>query len=304
MARPIAKTSQTAVPFLIACAGLASFSAMDAVMKGLSLAIGAYNAVFWRCLFGCAISGAAFVLTRAAWPGRAALAIHVWRGMVVSVVAVLFFWAIARLPLAEAIALTFVSPLLALYLAAILLGERIGRDAIVASLLGVAGVGVILAGRFGDGEWPADAPLAVAALFGSALLFAYNLILARRQALIAKPLEIAFFQSLVMAACLGLAAPLLAVLPGAEHAPALAGAAVLTIVSLLLLSWAYARAEAQVLIPVEYTGFVWAALLGWWFFDEALTLPVVVGAALIVAGSLIAARRSGQSGPHVEQAAV
>ena len=36
------------IPFLIACAGIATFSAMDVLMKGLSIEIGAYNAVVWR----------------------------------------------------------------------------------------------------------------------------------------------------------------------------------------------------------------------------------------------------------------
>ena len=56
------------------------------------------------------------------------------------------------------------------------------------------------------------------------------------------------------------------------------------------------------LIPVEYTAFVWAALLGWWVFGEALTWPVLVGTALIVAGSLIAARARPAPVPQVEQA--
>ena len=70
----------------------------------------------------------------------------------------------------------------------------------------------------------------------------------------------------------------------------LTAASALAIVSLLLLSWAYARAEAQILIPVEYTGFIWAMLFGWMFFSEPVTLPTLLGTGLIVAGSLIAAR--------------
>ena len=67
-------------------------------------------------------------------------------------------------------------------------------------------------------------------------------------------------------------------------------AASLAIFSLLLMSWAYARAEAQILIPVEYTAFVWAVLFGWVFFNEPVTLTTLIGTALIVGGSLIAAR--------------
>lgn len=292
------------LPFLAACAGVAVFSMMDAAMKSLSIALGAYNAVLWRNLVGSAIGGGAFVLGQSAWPTRAAMRLHLERGVVIALMALLFFYGLARIPMAEAIALTFIAPLIALYLAAIMLGETIGRAAIIASLLGIAGVVVIVWGKFGGGDYAPDAPLGVAALFGSSLLFAYNLILARRQAQIARPVEIAFFQSLIVAASLMLAAPWFAVPPPPAQLPLVALAALFAFISLLLLSWAYARAEAQVLIPVEYTAFVWAALLGWWVFGEALTLPVLIGTALIVTGSLIAARVRPASVPQVEQAVV
>ena len=80
----------------------------------------------------------------------------------------------------------------------------------------------------------------------------------------------------------------------------LSAAAALAIIALLLLSWAYARAEAQILIPVEYTAFIWAALFGWWFFAEAVTISTIVGTVLIVTGSLVAARVKQHPVNHVE----
>ena len=50
------------------------------------------------------------------------------------------------------------------------------------------------------------------------------------------------------------------------------------------------RAETRMLIPIEYTAFVWAALGGWLFFNESLTLSTVAGTTLIVLGCVIAAR--------------
>jgi drug/metabolite transporter (DMT)-like permease len=58
-----------------------------------------------------------------------------------------------------------------------------------------------------------------------------------------------------------------------------------------VLAWAYARAEAQVLVPMEYSGFLWASLFGWLFFREGVTATTVLGTALIVLGCWIAARR-------------
>jgi S-adenosylmethionine uptake transporter len=87
-------------------------------------------------------------------------------------------------------------------------------------------------------------------------------------------------------------APFLAALPGEPLvALGIGGAAVLAVVAGMLFSWGYARAEAQVLVPVEYSAFVWAALFGWLFFAERLRIETVAGAALIVAGCWIAAPR-------------
>ena len=90
--------------------------------------------------------------------------------------------------------------------------------------------------------------------------------------------------------------------PAAAHWPALLGAAVLSTLSLLLLSWAYARAEASYLAATEYTAFLWAALLGWLVFGEHLSGFTVAGAVLIVAGCLLAARSPQAANPHLEAA--
>ncbi len=92
------------IPFLIACAGIATFSAMDVLMKGLSIDIGAYNAVLWRTGTGTLVSGLLYLATRPRWPDRPTMRIHAWRSLFVAGMALSFFWALARLPMAEAIA--------------------------------------------------------------------------------------------------------------------------------------------------------------------------------------------------------
>ncbi|WP_374523730.1 DMT family transporter [Sphingopyxis sp.] len=284
------------VPFLVACAGIATYSAMDVLMKGLSIGIGAYNAVLWRTGAGTLLSGVLYLAMRPAMPGRAAMRIHAVRSLFVAMMALGFFWALARLPMAEAIALAFVAPLLALYMAAIFLGEKIGGRSIAASALGLAGVLVIVAGKLG-GAYDREALWAIGAVFLSAVCYAYNLILARRQAKMAGPMEIAFFQNLFVTLFLALGAPWFLVQPGAAHAPAIFGAATLATISLLLLSWAYARAETQILATTEYTGFLWAMLFGWIFYSEPVTLPTIAGAVLIVAACLIVARKAPHGDP-------
>lgn len=272
-------------------------------MKDLALGMGAYNAVIWRNSLGALMMGLIFVGTRQKWPEAHILKIHLWRSIVVSFMAVAFFWSLTKLPLAEAIGLSFIAPVIALYLAAVMLGEKIGREAIWASLAGLVGVGIIMAGRL-SGHYTTGHLWGAAAVLFSAVVFAYNLILARQQAQVAGPVEIAFFQNLFVAATLSLAAPWFLRPFAFGYAPMLGAAAALAIISLLLLSWAYARAEAQILIPVEYTAFVWAAVFGWLFFSEPVTLPVLLGTAFIVCGSLIAARAKPDPVNQVEIAKV
>ena len=279
-----------AIPLAVACLGIALFAGMDAAMKGLAIALGAYNAMLWRMAAGIVLTGALFLVTRSRWPVRANLRVHLTRGLVLPFMALFFFWGIARVPLAEGIALSFIAPLIALYLAAVLLGERIGRSAIVASLLGLAGVIVILAGRLEGGAPDREALLGIGSILISAVLYAWNLILQRQQAQIASPIEIAFLLNLMALLILLLAAPVLAAAPAPLHYPAIVLSAVLGLISVLLMSWAYARAEAQVLLPVEYTAFIWAAIMGWLFFAEKVTPAVIAGTLLIVTGCIVAAR--------------
>lgn len=280
-------------PFLVACAGIALYAVMDALMKGLVLAIGAYAALFWRLGVGVALTGGLYATARPRLPSRRVIRIHAARSAVVAVMALAFFWGIGRVPLAEAIGLSFIAPLIALGLAAIFLGERIGQRNVAAALLGIAGVAVILTGRIGAGDRAPDAGWGVAAILLSAVFYAINLVMARHQAQHAGPREIAFFQNLFVLAILSVGAPFLVTVPTAAHWPAIAAAAALAVVSLLLLSWANARAEAQQLVNVEYTAFIWAAIMGWLMFGEAVTLTTLAGTALIVLGCWIAARAKG-----------
>lgn len=279
------------LPFAAALVGVALFSLMDALMKGASLAVGAYSALLVRSAIGLCLAAPLWLATRRVWPSREAVRLHLLRGVVGAAMAFTFFWGLARLPLAEAIALSFVAPLAALYLAAVLLGETIARTAVMASLLGIAGVVTIAWARLGNDLSHPQAGLGIAAILVSSILYAWNLVLQRQQALVARPAEVAVFQNAVVAAVLSLFAPWWLVAPGGEAFGWIAAAAVLAVAGGMVLSWAYGRAEAQVLVPLEYSGFLWACLFGWWFFREPVTVPTLAGAVLIVAACWIAAPR-------------
>ncbi|GAA0338254.1 DMT family transporter [Sphingomonas oligophenolica] len=294
--------SQSSIAFTIAAIGIAVYSGMDAAMKGLSIASGAYSAVLWRSIVGAVLTGTIFVARGTSWPERDALRLHITRGLAAGISVLLFFWGLVRVPLAQGVALTFLAPLIALYLAAAMLGERIRRAAILGSVIACIGVCVIALGQ-------ARADPSASSLYGSgaiilaSILYAWSLILLRQQAQLADPIEVTLFTSLVIGVALLFGAPWFASLPAATQLPMIGLAAVLGSFSAAMLAWAYGRAEAQVLAPVEYTAFVWSALFGWLIFREPVSLYTVTGAGLIIAGCLAAIRGTAAPAPQTEAAA-
>lgn len=301
MAFPSPAPTRPAIAFAVAALGIAIYSAMDTMMKALSIASGAYSAVLWRSIAGVAIT-APFFLAKRRWPSREAVALHVWRGLAAGASVVLFFWGMARVPMAQSVALTFLAPVLALFLAAPLLGERIRAAAWGASAVAFAGVLVIVAGE-ARRQVSDEVMWGTAACVAASVLYAVSLILLRRQAQVADPLEVTLFTSLVVGVALLVGAPWLSGWPASGQWPTIVGAAMLGTVSTLLIAWAYARAETQVLVPVEYTAFVWASLFGWWRFGETVTTYTLIGAAMIVAGCLVAIRRPAVRGVAATEAA-
>lgn len=276
--------------FAAALAAVGILSVMDAVMKALVLGIGIYAVSIWRSIANLVLTGGLYLPRRRPWPKRAILKIHIARGVIVTIMAGLFFWGIGRVPLAQAIAMTFIAPLIALLLAASFLNERIGSRSVAGSVMAFGGVLVILFGQ-ARADLASDALLGSAAIVGSAICYAINLVLMRHQSLAAEPLEINFFQSLTIIILWFTLTPFFGfpALPSA-WAGWVVVAALMSTAGGLIFSWAYARADASYLAVTEYSGFLWAAVLGWIIFDEGVSLYTVAGAVLIVAGCFVAAR--------------
>ena len=296
------RTVSPALAFAVAALGIGLFSMMDAVMKSLVLAIGVYNALLWRQMVSVGLGAVAWRLGKSGRPSARALKLHCARGLVTTAMAVLFFWGLARVPMAQAISLTYIAPILALLLAAVTLGERVGWKTVVASIVALGGVVVVMIGQGREVPGP-ETLLGTLSILGSAVLYAVNLVIARLQSQAARPGEIAFFQELVVTATLALAAPWLAVVPDAATWPRLLLAAGLATASLWLLGWAYAHGDTGFLATTEYSSFVYAAGLGFLVFGERVSAFTLAGAAIIVVACLYAARRRDIAQTSIEASA-
>ena len=284
------RSDHPTLPVVAVIAAIGVLTLMDAFMKSAALAVGAYSALLLRAPIGFGMAAPAWLMTGGSWPAWPVLRIHLVRGVVVSAMAFLFFFSLTRLPMAQALGISFIAPLIALFLAGVLLGERVGSRAVVGALLALGGVGVILAGKLWRESMGDGAALGIAAVLGSAVLYAWNLVLQRQQALVAKPLEVATFQNGITFLVLAGFAPFFARMPVGGEWLDIAASALLSVSGALLFTWGYARAETQRLAPLEYSGFLWAALFGWLFFREPVTEATIAGTVLIVAGCWIATR--------------
>ena len=110
-------TARHLLPFAAAALGVGFLSLMDAFMKDAALTTGTYTATVLRSLVGAAIIAPFWFWQRNGWPDRATMKLHIERGIISAFMALSFFFALTKLPLAEAIAISFIAPLIALYLA-------------------------------------------------------------------------------------------------------------------------------------------------------------------------------------------
>ena len=282
----------THFPVFTALLGVLMFSLLDTIMKAQALAMGTYSAMFWRMAFGMLF---AFLLLFPRVQVRTisgpALKIHMLRAALTTLMTYLFFFSLTRIPLAQAIGLSFIAPIISLFLAAPLLGERIQTNAKIAATLGFMGVVVVVGSELLSIDASSDL-LGLSAVLVFALLYALYLILQRKHSLMASPLEIVFYQNIMVFGMLLLGAPFFVSFPAnAAQWGGAALAAAFAMGSLALMSMAYRRAEIQKLTSIEYTAFIWGALFGWLFFAEGLSVQTLLGTGLIVAGCLANLRR-------------
>lgn len=269
-----------------ALAGFALLSAGDAVVKSMAGEWPSTAIAATRYAMGAAALSAFLWLREGLGPlPQDDRGLHALRGFAVALATSGFFGALMFMPLAEATAITFTSPVLTALLAAPLLGERVRGATWGASLLAFCGVLVILRPNFLALGWPAVLPLLSA--IGMSLLMIANRRAAGRASPLAMQAWIAAF-----AAPMLLAAALAGHFAGGEslavtwpHWSVLARCAVVA-ASASAAHWliflGITRVGASRAAPMTYVQLLVAGAIGWTAFGHVPDLATVAGAAVIV----------------------
>jgi drug/metabolite transporter (DMT)-like permease len=266
------------------------FAVMSALVRFLGERYPVGQIVFFRSAF--AILPVVLIY---AWRHELAAAVrtvrplgHVGRGLISIFGMFCNFSALARLPIVDATAISFASPLITVAFSAIFLKERVRIYRWSAVIVGFSGILVMLAPNFNPALHAAGAmaTLGVAFAIGGAFCNAGSVIQTRRLTETETTSSIVFYFSLICALA-GLATwPFGWLVPTWPELTALVTVGLCGGLAHILLTESYRLAPASPVAPFDYTSMVWAFLLGYFFFNELPTVYVFIGAAIIAVAGL------------------
>lgn len=192
----------------------------------------------------------------------------------------LFFNALKHLPIADALAIFFVNPLVIVVLSALLLGERVGPRRWAAVAVGFVGTLIII--RPG---MVAINPGTLYALGAGVSLGSY-FVMTRHIAGAADAMVLTFQTSAIGAALMTLGLPFVWQGPDPLQWLMLAGLGVIATLGHVLITKAYEHGEASLLAPLAFTEIIMATLVGWWFFGDLPDRWTLLGVAILIASAI------------------
>lgn len=281
---------------LYAVAAELFFTSMAAGVKLASVELSNETIVFFRNLFGLL-----FLLPWLLRRGVNGLATRHLRWHVVRSLAGLsamycFFYALAHIPMAEAVLMKLTAPLFIPLVAFLWLGERFPQGVGLAVVVGFAGVALILRPGFGE-----LSPVLLVALCAGALAAAGKT--GVRQLTRTEPISrVVFYFALVSTVVSALP------LTWGWTTPSVQGWGLLLLLALLatfgqvFMTAAYGLAPAAQIGPFTYTSVLFATAYGWLFWGDTLTLLSGVGAALVFAAGVATTRARSRATPDTPEA--
>ena len=217
------------------------------------------------------------------------LFLHVIRGGLIAAATVLFFSGLIYLPIADAISIFFIEPLIVTLLSAVLLGESVGWRRLSAITIGFLGAIIIIRPTFSDVGWAVMFPV------GAALAFSFYILLTRKMVEDEHPVRLQFFTGifgcLIMSIVLYFGTQhnfdlLTAVHPDNNEVILLIGLGIIATLGHILVVNAFQRAPVGVLAPFQYVEIIGATFYGLLLFNDFPDLITWLGISIIVGSGI------------------
>lgn len=270
------------------------FTGLSGAIRYLGQEMHPFEVAFFRNLFGLAFMLPWLVHAGLAGLRTRKLGLYTTRCLLGLASMLCWFTALALLPIAQAVALSFTAPLFATVMAAVFLKETVRARRWTATVLGFVGVLVILWPQLdmpgGGGSFSTGASLAILSTILSVIV---SLIVKRLSA--TEPANaIVTYMVLIMTPMSLVPAVFVWTWPPAETWAWLVAMGALGSLGHICYVRAFAMADASAVMPYDYTRLLFAAVIGWLLFGEVPTIYTWAGGAIIVASAIYIARREAQ----------
>ncbi|HUF85990.1 MAG TPA: DMT family transporter [Thermohalobaculum sp.] len=252
------------------------FVFVTGIVRHLGSDIPAAQAAFIRYALGLLLILPAFKPLIETRPSRALMGRFALRGVAHGLGVILWFYAMARIPIAEVTALGYVAPIFVTIGAAIFFAERLYLRRIMAIVAGFAGTLLILRPGFQEISAGQLAMLGTAPLFAASYLMAKGLTREASPSLIVGMLSLFCTLTLLPGAIMHWREPTL------EEVAWLGLTAAFATAGHYTLTRAFEAAPLTVTQPISFLQLVWAAILGMIVFAEPLDPFVMLGGAVVV----------------------
>ncbi len=271
---------------LMMCLAVAFFASMNAFVKELRVQEMPVVEIIWgRYFFHTILVLLVFPRRIPTLLSGSDKPLQIVRSILVLLATGCMFTAVGFMPLADAIAITFISPLLITALSVPFLGERVGVRRWIAVAVGFAGMLIIL--RPGGGLFQPVALLPI----GVTVFYAAYQIITRLISHRTDPINSVFYTAIVGGVVMSAIVPFFWQTPTPAQWGMLLAAGVLGGLGHWAIIIAYQRAEAPLVAPFAYTELVWATLLGLAVFGDFPDTWTFAGAAVIAASGIYIVRR-------------
>jgi len=211
---------------------------------------------------------------------------HFWRGLVGVCSMSMSFFALTKLPLPEAIAINYASPLITVILGAVILHEVVRFYRWSAVLIGLGGVMVIIWPRltvFSGGSMGHDEAMGAFAALGAAILSAVAMMLVRRLVQTERTSTIVIYFSISASVISLVSFPFGWIVPNWSQLAMLVGAGFAGGVGQILLTECYRHAPMSTIAPFEYTSMLLGLAIGFLLFGDIPTFEMLAGSAIVMA---------------------
>jgi drug/metabolite transporter (DMT)-like permease len=264
-----------------------SFSLMAIAVRELLRTMGSFEILFLRSAISLVI-----MLAVVAYVGMERLrtqrfGLHVLRNLFHFAGQYAWVYSIAMLPLAMVFAIEFTMPVWSAVLAVLLMGERLNHGRIVMLVLGLVGILIIL--KPGVEAVP---PAAIVMLLGS-FAYAATMISTKQLAKTDSAIAVLFWMSLIQVPLALVPALQQWVTPGLADLPWVLAVGVTGLSAHFCLTRSLRIADATLVIPIDFLRLPLIAVVGMMFYNEPLQASILVGAAVIFAGTYYSIRREG-----------